>query len=110
MAQMVRDRGKQALLFNVPAVNEAILSRMDERRSENAVFPPAIAKELREKRDYHHAHLQAFCEGMQVPLADICSRLRDEHFGDGLHPNAEGARMIAEEVYKALVSIHKPQR
>jgi lysophospholipase L1-like esterase len=40
-------------------------------------------------------------------LADICSRLKDEHFADELHPNAEGAKIIAEEVFKVLAPIHK---
>jgi lysophospholipase L1-like esterase len=33
---------------------------------------------------------------------DVCSRLREEHFADELHPNEEGARIIAEEVYRVL--------
>ena len=45
-----------------------------------------------------------------LPLADIFSRLRDERFADELHPNAEGARIIAKEVFKVLVSLHSPQR
>ncbi len=94
MVKTVRDSGKQAVLFSVPNANEA-------------VFPPAIAKELREKRDYHNAHLQAFCEGERVPLADICSRLRDEHFADELHPNDAGAKIIAEEVFTVLAPMHK---
>ena len=92
MVKTVRDSGKQTVLFNVPNANEA-------------VFPPAIAKELREKRDYHNAHLQAFCEGERVPLADICSRLRDEHFADELHPNDAGAKIIAEEVFAVLAAL-----
>ena len=45
MVQAVRDSGKKAVLFNVPNANEAM-------------FPPAVAKELREKRDYHNARLK----------------------------------------------------
>ena len=97
MIRAVRDKGKQALLFNVPAVNEAM-------------FPPTVAKELRAQRDYHNAMLRDFCGEEGIPLADIFSRLHDEHFADELHPNAEGARIIAGEVFKVLVSIHPPQR
>jgi lysophospholipase L1-like esterase len=92
MVQLVRDRGKRAILFNVPAVNETM-------------FTPHVAKELREKRDYHNARLREFCEHQGIPLADIFSRLHDEHFADALHPNTKGARIIAEEVAKALFSI-----
>ena len=32
--------------------------------------------------------------GATSRLADICSRLGGEHFGDELHPNAQGAKII----------------
>jgi lysophospholipase L1-like esterase len=35
-------------------------------------------------------------------LADICSLLHDEHFGDALHPNGNGAKIIAEAVFQVL--------
>ena len=94
MVHILRNSGKQPVLFNVPNVNEAM-------------FPQDEAKNLREKRDYHNAHLQAFCEGEQVTLTDIFSLLHDEHFADEMHPNAAGARIIAEEVFKVLARLHK---
>jgi len=94
MVQLVRDQTKQPILFNVPNANESI-------------FPSYVAKELREKRDYHNARLKEFCGEQGVPLADICCRLHDEHFADELHPKAEGARIIAEEVFKVLSAVHK---
>jgi lysophospholipase L1-like esterase len=39
-------------------------------------------------------------------LADIFSRLGDEHFADELHPNAKGAKIIAEEVFKVLAHLY----
>jgi len=96
MVQLVRDRGKKAILFDVPNVNEA-------------VFQPAVAKELRGQRDYHNARLREFCEGQGIPLADICSRLKDEHFADELHPNDEGAKIIAEEVFKVLSAVQNSE-
>ncbi len=42
MVDFVEDQGKQAVLFNVPNANESM-------------FPPAVVRELREKRDYHNA-------------------------------------------------------
>jgi lysophospholipase L1-like esterase len=47
---------------------------------------------------------ESVCDEHGSPLADICSRLHDEHFGDNLHPNAEGAKIIAEQVFAVLRS------
>jgi lysophospholipase L1-like esterase len=41
-----------------------------------------------------------------VPLVDICSPLQDEHFGDELHPNRAGARLIAARVFDVLGEVH----
>ena len=94
MVQMVRDRSEQAILFNVPNANEAR-------------FPPDVARELRQKRDYHNAKLRLLCAKWRIPLADVCSHLHDEHFGDELHPNEAGARIIAAEVFKVLAAVYK---
>jgi lysophospholipase L1-like esterase len=89
MAQMVLERGKQPILFNVPHVNER-------------AFSPRMAMEIHDKRDYHNPRLKAFCDEHGIPLADICGLLRDEHFGDELHPNGRGAKIIAEAVIQVL--------
>jgi lysophospholipase L1-like esterase len=94
MLQAVQRQGKKAVLFNVPNANEAM-------------FPSFIVKELREKRDYHNVRLKEFCGEQGIPLADIYSKLKDEHFADELHPNAEGAKIIAGEVFKVLSAVHK---
>jgi len=88
---MVLDQGKQPILFNVPNANEAR-------------FPPRIAREIHAKRDFHNPRLKAFCDEHGIPLADICSRIGNGHFGDNLHPNAEGAKIIAEQVFAVLRS------
>ena len=88
-SQMVLDRGKQPILFNVPHVNEQM-------------FPPRMAREVHGKRDYHNPQLKSFCDEHGIPLADICCLLRDEHFGDELHPNDRGAKIIAEAVFQVL--------
>ncbi len=67
MVQAVDERGKRPILFNVPHVNERM-------------FPPRIVRDIHAKRDYHNPRLRAFCEERAIPLVDICSLLRDEHF------------------------------
>jgi lysophospholipase L1-like esterase len=89
MTRAVLEKGKQPILFNVPHANESL-------------FPPEMAGEIRAKRDYHNPRLKAYCDQYGVPLVDICSQLGDQHFGDHLHPNAEGAKIIAQEIYQAL--------
>ncbi len=81
MVQAVVERGKKAILFNVPHVNEAM-------------FAPFIAQDALEKRDYHNTRLKACCGQHEIPLADICSHLRDEHFADELHPNGAGRELL----------------
>jgi lysophospholipase L1-like esterase len=93
MVQTVQDRGKRAIFFNIPNANIAM-------------FPPRVARTLLDEREYHNAKLKEFCAEREIPLADVCSRLKDEHFGDELHPNAEGAKIIAEEVFKLLLGVH----
>ncbi len=46
--------------------------------------------------------LKSFCDEHGIPLADICGLLRDEHFGDELHPNGRGAKIIVEAVFQVL--------
>lgn len=94
MIKAVRHRGKVPILFNVAYANESM-------------FPVDMAEDTHRRRDYHNQRLKAFCEAHTIPLADICSHLRDDHLGDELHPNEKGARIIAETVYKVLVAVHE---
>jgi lysophospholipase L1-like esterase len=89
MVASVTDRGKQPILLNVPYANESM-------------FSTQIADDLYRKRDYHNEKLKAFCQKHNMPLADICSKLKDEHFADELHPNDAGAKIIAEEVFRVF--------
>jgi lysophospholipase L1-like esterase len=97
MVASVVDRGKQPILFNVPYANEAMFSR-------------PTAKDLHAKRDYHNEKLGQFCQQRNIPLADICSQLKDEHFADELHPNDAGAKIIAEEVFKVFQTVYAKER
>jgi lysophospholipase L1-like esterase len=92
MVRAIRDDGRQPILLNVPYANESM-------------FPRRIAEELHTIRDYHNNGLKAYCGEHEVPLVDIASKLRDEHFADELHPNDEGAQVIAQEVFRALIEL-----
>jgi hypothetical protein len=68
-------------------------------------FCKSCAGQLHGEREFHNATLKEYCGRQQVPLADVCSRLRPEHFADELHTNESGAKIIAEEVFKALKTV-----
>jgi lysophospholipase L1-like esterase len=93
MVQAVRDQGKLPILFNVPYANES-------------AFPPHIAEDTHARRDFHNERLRQYCDDREIPLTDVCSHLRDEHFGDELHPNESGAKIIAEEVFNVFCLVH----
>jgi lysophospholipase L1-like esterase len=97
MAGSIRKSGRTPILLNVPDAN-------------GAMFPPEVAGELRRKRDYHNQRLMGYCREHQIPLVDVRSKLRDEHFADNLHPNEVGARIIAEEVFRVLVEVRREGR
>ena len=94
MVRAIRDSGRQPILLNVPYANESM-------------FPRRVAEDLHRMRDYHNERLTAHCLENHVPLVDIASRLRDEHFADELHPNDEGAQVIATEVFRVLSEVRR---
>ncbi len=87
--RLARQAGKKIMAFNVPHLNSTLFGKGTIARS-------------RRIREYHNDNLAAYCAANQVPLADICSMLKDEHFADGLHPNEAGARLMAEVVHAVL--------
>ena len=93
MVQVVRSAKKKPILFNVPNVNEAM-------------FPPSLVADCRQRRDYHNDKLSSFCAQNEIPLADIRSQLHDRHIGDNLHPNEAGAKVIADVVFGVLAAVH----
>ena len=97
MVRAIRDGGRQPILLNVPYANESM-------------FPRRVAEDLHRMRDYHNERLAAYCLENQIPLVDIASKLRDEHFADELHPNDEGAQVIAQEVFRVLSEVRKVGR
>jgi lysophospholipase L1-like esterase len=94
MVGSVRESGRTPILLNVPDAN-------------GAMFPPEVAEELRHKRDYHNERLLGYCREHQIPLVDVRSKLRQDHFADNLHPNEVGAKIIAEEVFRTLVEVRR---
>jgi lysophospholipase L1-like esterase len=96
MVRAIRDGGRRPILLNLPYANESM-------------FPRQVAEGLHRMRDYHNEKLTAYGRENQVPLADIPSKLRDEHFGDELHPNDEGAQVIAEELFRVLTGVRQEQ-
>jgi lysophospholipase L1-like esterase len=94
MVGAMREDGRQPMLLNVPYANESM-------------FPRPIADDLHRKRDYHNERLRVYCLEQQVPLVDIASKLREEHFGDELHPNDAGAQLIAEVVFRVLMGVRQ---
>jgi len=96
MVRSIRDDGRKPILLNVPYANESL-------------FPRSVAEDLHGKRDYHNDKLRGYCQEHQIPLVDIASKLRDEHFADELHPNDEGAQVIAKEVFSVLSEVRKTE-
>ncbi len=94
MVGAIRYGGRQPVLLNVPQENESM-------------FPGRIAEELHANRDYHNERLRAYCMENVIPLVDIASKLRDEHFADELHPNEAGAQVIATEVFRVFNEVQK---
>ena len=92
MVTATRDGGRESILLDVPHAKESM-------------FPRKVAEELHSKRDYHNDRLRDYCLEKQVPLVDIASQLCDQHFADELHPNDEGAKFIAQEVFKVLSEV-----
>ena len=94
MVRAIWDGGRQPLLLNVPYANESM-------------FPRRLAEKLHADRDYHNDKLRAYCLENHIPLVDIASKLRDEHFADELHPNDQGAQVIATEVFRVFSEVQK---
>jgi lysophospholipase L1-like esterase len=96
MVRAIRDSRRKPVLLNVPNANESL-------------FPRPVAEDFHRKRDYHNRRLSEYCHQNQVPLVDICSKLRDEHFADELHPNEKGAQIIAEAVFQELTKMRREE-
>lgn len=92
MVAAIRDEGRRPILLNVPPAN-------------GSMFPRSVAEQLRSHRAYHNERLAAYSREGGIPLVDLATVLRDEHFGDELHPNDEGAQIIAKEVFRVLCEV-----
>jgi lysophospholipase L1-like esterase len=92
MVRAIKESGRQPILLNVPYANESML-------------PERVADELHSNLDCHNDRLRAYCLENQIPLVDLASKLRDEHFADEIHPNDEGAQVIAQELFQVLSGV-----
>ena len=54
--------------------------------------------------------LKEFCERARHPVGRHLLAADDEHFADELHPNAEGAKIIAKAVYMKLTTVYNPEQ
>ena len=77
MVRAIRDGGRQPMLLNVPYANESM-------------FPRRIAEALHASGTTTTSGSAAYCQENHVPLVEIASKLRDEHFADGCIPTTRG--------------------
>ena len=95
MVRSIVQGWRRPILLNVPPAN-------------GSMFPRSVAEQLRSHRAYHNERLAAYCRDGGVPLVDLATVLGDEHFGDELHPNDDGARIIAQEVFRSIAALTTP--
>jgi len=89
-----------------------LISRIQAIESNPKIFlvkpPPIFDNELElEKVDFEDViipRIEQIANELDLSIIDVYSALENhpEYFQDGVHPNSEGARIIAEEVYKTI--------
>ncbi|MCU0723091.1 MAG: GDSL-type esterase/lipase family protein [Planctomycetes bacterium] len=90
MVRRVRDSGRSPLLLEVtPAAEGPFLGGLPEGLSAVRI-------------ERHNASLRGFAASEGIAVAAVHARLGPEHLGDGVHPTAEGARIIASAVFEGL--------
>jgi lysophospholipase L1-like esterase len=49
--------------------------------------------------------IEQVANAMNLPIIDVYAAFANhsEYFWDGVHPNSEGAELIATEIYKAII-------
>jgi lysophospholipase L1-like esterase len=94
MVEAIGHGGRTALLLGLLHVNGA--------KSPREEFEP-----LRRMLADHNDRLGRHCRERHIPLVEVWGKLRDEHFADPYHPNDEGARIIAEEVFRVLSGVRE---
>jgi lysophospholipase L1-like esterase len=96
MIEAIGDGGRAAILLGLLDVNGSMLPREE-------------AEDLRRKLAHHNDRLGRHCRERHIPLVEVWGKLRDEHFADPYHPNDEGARIIAKEVFRVLSGVREAQ-
>ena len=94
MVEAIGHGGRTAILLGLLDVNGSKLPREE-------------VEDLHRMLADHNDRLGRHCRERHIPLVEVWGKLRDEHFADPFHPNDEGARIIAEEVFRVLVEMRK---
>jgi len=88
--KLILSKNKRPVLLNIPYVNRNFFSNID-------------LQNIKKQRDYHNRRLREYCTSNNISLADICSAIDDSHFVDSIHPDEEGAKIIAKIVYNLIL-------
>lgn len=91
---------EHVIIIGLPPVYEPLSSpwcfdaSADWKNSELEIYDTTLQKIAQE----HHLTF--------IPLQDVLDRHSDQHLPDGLHPNAEGHRLIYERVKGTLIDVN----
>ena len=55
----------------------------------------------------HNDNLAAKCQEQSVHCVDLYSKISSEHLLDGVHPNEQGSRIIAQEAAKVIIEMER---
>lgn len=94
MVEAIGHGGRTAILLGLLDVNGSMLPREE-------------AEDLHRRLAHHNDRLGRHCREHHISLVEVWGKLRDEHFADPYHPNEEGARIIAGEVFRVLGGVRE---
>jgi lysophospholipase L1-like esterase len=96
MVEAVRGDERAAVLLDVLNADESRLSSEE-------------AEALHRTLSFHNDRLREYCRSHRVPLVENFGRLSAGQFDDPFHPNEQGARVIAQEVFRVLNEVRKTE-
>jgi lysophospholipase L1-like esterase len=92
MVTAIRRAGRTAILLDVLDADESALPREE-------------VEPLNRRAALHNSHLRHYCRASRVPLVEVFGKLGSDHYADPFHPNDEGARLIAVQVFRVLAEV-----